>query len=312
MLYGLVIRPLRWPSLDKLEVAHLAAAKRIQGLPPHTSNPACLALLGWLSIEAQLDIQRLILLWSILCLPWSIIYKEVAVARLLYHIMDTRGRHSGPLYEMLCTARKYGLQDYISNRITEGTGPSQNQWKQLVKNTVRDRETTRWQMTTMMYSKLYIFMDAVLDIEMCVWWRVARAAPVLLHQCKLLVRVLVGEHGLGSNTGRFSGQGKQCVLCDGHYTETVEHFLFLCSCEAMHQPRVALWTELEDVMPPAMRADVMKMTLRARAAFLLSGCHSWVPEWVNLYAKILKYVHRLYQLRTELLEALEPDDISCT
>ena len=59
LTYGLNLRPLSNTSVDTLDSAHWAAAKRIQGLPSQTSNAACLAPLGWLSVKAQLDVSAM-------------------------------------------------------------------------------------------------------------------------------------------------------------------------------------------------------------------------------------------------------------
>jgi hypothetical protein len=186
--------------------------------------------------------------------------------------------------------------------ITAGTGPFRAQWKHLVKTTVKTRETARWKLTTVMYSKLYIFKDTVLNIQTCVWWHVARTMPAVLRQCRLMVRFLVGEHGLNSSTGRYSGQGKLCVLCDGHNTETVEHFLFLCNSGSMLQTRTELWIKLESSMPQAMHCELLTMTVGDKTRFLLSGCYEWTPERMDTYLGILNYVHGLYTTRDRLLE----------
>lgn len=140
--------------------------------------------------------------------------------------------------------------------------------------------------------------------------RVARFAPTLVRQCKLAVRLLVGEHGLKANTGRYSGQGRQCDLCDGHHTETIEHFLFMCSSEAMHQVRIEQWPDIENSMPPAMRTDVSSMSLSTKAAFIMSGCYTWTLEWINIYKHILTFIQALYQTRDKLLESLDENRLN--
>jgi hypothetical protein len=154
----------------------------------------------------------------------------------------------------------------------------------------------------MMYSKLDIFRHAIHEIQECVWWLVARANPRMLHQCKLAVRMLVGEHGLNCNTGRFRGIGKNCTLCELHLTETLEHFLFVCNCEEMTRSRAELWGRVENNMPPEMVDHVRTMTHKDKTVFILAGCNSWVPEWMNMYIEILRFLKGLYYARGKLID----------
>ena len=52
-----------------MERAHQDAARRLQGLPQQCAGPAATALMGWLSVQATIDMYRLIYLWTLLRIP---------------------------------------------------------------------------------------------------------------------------------------------------------------------------------------------------------------------------------------------------
>ncbi len=98
MLYGIEACDIGRASITELEATHRSCALRLQGLPPQTSMPVPLATLGWVRIQASIDIAKIIFLFSLLLLPLTCVYKRVVIARLAYHVYDPgTGNHEGPI-----------------------------------------------------------------------------------------------------------------------------------------------------------------------------------------------------------------------
>ncbi len=82
LLYGVEVWDVPPEGLDTMENFHDEVGRRLQGLPDHTSRPACHATLGWLSVEACIDLLRLMFLWKLLQLPVDCVYNKLARDRL--------------------------------------------------------------------------------------------------------------------------------------------------------------------------------------------------------------------------------------
>ena len=67
----------------------------------------------------------------------------------------------------------------------------------------------------------------------------------------------------------------------------------MCTNESIQDSRTDLWADVISKMSLLMEKEVGKMTVRAKTAYILSGCHSWVPEWLPLYVSIINYVNEL-------------------
>ncbi len=119
MLYGIETFNISEKGLDLLESEHNACGRKIQRLPALSARPANYALLGWRSIRAYVDIQRLIFLFGILSLPcnalsWKILVKRWTECRFIDDASNIlRGACSSPVAMLYATARRHGLDNNI-------------------------------------------------------------------------------------------------------------------------------------------------------------------------------------------------------
>ena len=77
MVYGFEVTPINKSRIRELDDAHRQNAKIVQGLPANISKTAPLALLGWLTLESYIDMNKMLFLWKMLCLPHEIIYRRI-------------------------------------------------------------------------------------------------------------------------------------------------------------------------------------------------------------------------------------------
>ena len=66
--YGLQVTRLKDTEIAKIEKTHQEVSRLIQGLPEQT--PACESLrtIGWKSVQAYIDLIRMLFFWKILCI----------------------------------------------------------------------------------------------------------------------------------------------------------------------------------------------------------------------------------------------------
>ena len=129
--------------------------------------------------------------------------------------------------------------------------------------------------------------------------------PWEARSCRLMIRLLVGEHELQSciynRPDRRTGPPTQtCHLCDEYAEENVPHLLFRCSTFGKHRKR--LWDSIIDEAPLCMTKEMDRMNPNELTVFWLSGFNcKYVHEWVNLYSSVCAYITTLYRLRITTL-----------
>ena len=79
LLYGVEVWQLGKTNMDRMETTHSEIGKRIQGLHRSTATPASYILLGWLPLCAYTDIRRLVLLLTLLKLPFDTAFNSLTV-----------------------------------------------------------------------------------------------------------------------------------------------------------------------------------------------------------------------------------------
>ena len=74
--YGVEICNICDESILQLGKFHFWSSKQIQGLSDNCPNYGSLITCNWMTLQAHLDIIRLLFTWRILLLPMNIIYKK--------------------------------------------------------------------------------------------------------------------------------------------------------------------------------------------------------------------------------------------
>jgi hypothetical protein len=135
LTHGLEIASLSESSIKSIEASHGRIAKAIQGLPPHTSNSAYLAPIGWTSMESYIHRLQLLFLWRVLLMSTQCVYKQVAIDRLCYYLYETidNSKTKGPLWDILQTLRQYQLTHLLIEGFTTGIYMPIGEFKTLVK-----------------------------------------------------------------------------------------------------------------------------------------------------------------------------------
>ena len=245
--YGLEVIPIKDADLEKLDKGQREAAKRVQGLPPNTSNPACLAQLGWRKLSTKIYVAKLMFLWQILSLAADSVYKKVTVIRLTkleYSNLD----QMSPLWNIVSVAKKFGLFDSYRNMINSGIIPPKEAWKRQVKNVVMQHERNQWKIELLMYKKVDIYMCVISEIKPNSWWLLAKKYPSLIKQCKIIMQLIVGEGNLRVNVGIRCERNKRdveslCKMCEAE-AETLNHMIL--KCPAHQSVRESLMAILSD------------------------------------------------------------------
>ena len=142
---------------------------------------------------------------------------------------------------------KYNLFEHVKTLVDTGRSVSFNEWSELCKHAIKQREDFFFTIELGMCEKLSNMYG--LRPGLHEWWKVAKAYPQSLHACRFMVKCLVGEEPLAWNTGRHtkprSMQNQMCIVCNNGGFETIKHFLF--ECPAISKSRQTFCNTLKDV-----------------------------------------------------------------
>ena len=99
LCYGVEVLDISDVALQQLETFQCKCAKVMQALPIQTANVGSITTLGFKTIEATIELMRLLFLWRTLLLPISSIYKIILLRRLLQ--ITTQGFGKGPVNNII-------------------------------------------------------------------------------------------------------------------------------------------------------------------------------------------------------------------
>ena len=300
LLYGMEMMDIPRTTTIDMETFHACAAKHIQQLPDQCCNIAAVRSIGWSSIEACIDIVRLVFLWRLILLPVTSIYKKILIRRFVSHMME--GKHEGPLFLAIETARKYELLGLIERALETGESMPIAKWKRIVRICVKDREEQKWRVMSCLYPSIEMMTVGMPVLEILAWWQYVDKSPNNLYKCVSIVRLLMGCHRLNTCLYRY-GQNEiaspLCNECSFYEEETVDHMLFRCS--SLSHLRRDLWNKVMLMSPSeVLNREMCSMSWTKLSTFILSGLHnSFVPEWKEFFDAMCEFVYKLYTQRVK-------------
>ena len=307
MTYGLEMLTLNGASIQCLEQAHGSVAKSIQGLPKQTINAACIAPLGWISMEAFLDLTKMLFLWKVLCLPISNLYKKIAITRVASMLYRSDFKHLGPVACMVMCFNKYDLSGMLSDAIVSGVYMNIAQAKTIIKRAVVERDKARFISTCFLYKSLSVYTQCIKSVQLWNWWHYTKIRPDSVAKCKIIARLLLSETCFSDNTYRFSNSNGSvvCDLCSNYYVESGPHVLF--ECEHGSEMRHELMTVIKREAPEQLWHEILKgdkMTL-----FL--NCFGSLPvfEWIGFYDAVVDFMYKMYKYRSTAKKSVSTDNV---
>ena len=276
-----------------LEAAHIKMAKRTQGLSTTAASPSALPSLGWRSIRATLMYRSLLMLWQILLLPMSSLYKQIVIHR-IFEFHGGGSKHScGPVFIMYNTLVRLNIHDEVMSAIRTANYMTLGAWKKKVKNLIHNNDLLELRAKSLMYSTMSLYQDCIKDIKIWPWWQHASANPKDMSTCILMMKLLVNDYDYPSGK-RFNGDRRwQCDKCAQYTLHKLGHRFFECNVDE-HDINIS-WRTIEGVCPPALWKEMTNMGLRNKCIFILSGFRSsYIVEWHFIYQSICAHIHLLH------------------
>ena len=299
LCYGLEIMHINGEVMDTLESYHSEMAKVVQGLPENCSNIGSIATVGWLPMSHFLDLMSLMFLWRLITKPASCLYMQILLYRFCCYTMH-HGIHRGPLCRILNTCKKYDILFIVQNTLQGHGTMLTSEWSKIVKTRIWDNANLMYKATLPLYKSLTNIKLGVASIGIHSWWKFTMKNPLYTKNCRCIMKMLLGTHGLKTSTYRFtSSNDVLCDNCELYHPESIDHVLFECSQN--RDTRARLWQAIIEHCPPAMVKDLHQMSNRDKTRYFLNALYcDYTPEWNTVYVALCQFMSTLYKDRLSL------------
>ena len=108
--------------------------KIVQGLSANISKPAPLVLLVWLTLESCIDMNKMLFLWKMLCLPHKNIYRRITMFTISLLLSGyVHRRRESPISSMLNVEAAYKIDQILREHLLHGDFGDLYRWKRLIK-----------------------------------------------------------------------------------------------------------------------------------------------------------------------------------
>ena len=283
LCYGVEIMDVETDTLSCMEQFHSSSSKMFQGLLVQCASVGSVGNIGWLSIEAIIDMMRLLFLWRMLSLPMTCLYKVILVKRITQLLYRENGR--GPTWNMIATCVKYGIEEFLYEAVETGIYMSYQTWKSKISYIVNEKYVQRLRVTCKLYkSLLYLEIKGNDIIDSNGWVQFLHSAPHCARECRCILNLLLNTYRLGKD---------MCTLCSSYVPDTIEHILFECSNG--DNMRDDLWREVINACPRPLVDGMYQMSEFTRTKFLLNALRTkYVKEWHDIYVCVSKFIYKMY------------------
>ena len=201
---------------------------------------------------------------------------------------------------MLTICNRYRLLDLVESAIRGDNSVTKSGWAKVVKCKIWDKANLMYKVSLPLYKSLSNIKSSVANIKSHAWWMFAFNNPQWSRKCRIVMKMLLGVHGLKSNTYKYTRSNDvMCELCTMYCPETINHVLFECNQNKGEQ--IILWQSVLNNCPPAMVADLSRMTNKDKTIYMLNALYcNFTPEWNDLYLSVCQFVSTLYTTRMSL------------
>ena len=213
--------------------------------------------------------------YRVLLLPSNNLIRQVVATRVISLMYNQelvpKKNNSGPVYNALLTFKKIrcrGLLHKVDELLmTMSQGMSIVKWKLFVNKLVIEEVTMTWNTQRHTYRSLELYNKSVVNMNVCVWWKVLNAIPTLPEKIMKMLQLICKGKFVRPNRATYEPL-KRCKLCNSHDLGNVFHVLF--ECTELSAVKTPLLVTVYRCMPAPMNDCFKMFSNRQKTVFLLS------------------------------------------
>jgi hypothetical protein len=202
-----------------LERAHRQCVKNMQSMHQSTRTDVALSSMGILPIEFEIDKRKLLLFGQLCNLDTRKRIKTLFISRLFQFMIKPR-KAQGFISDLYRIFGKYHITHIFIDFYHNGSFPSANVWKQLVKTNIRNLANYEYRTRLLLDNDLkhfYYIHNEILPFSL---WRLSQLYRDMLPFCKTVMLAI----------GRYFSRKylTVCPACKGLTDSVVEHLVLFC------------------------------------------------------------------------------------
>ena len=190
LTYGCELWVLSTANVQKLEIFHRYAGRRIQRLHCRSPIECCI---GWIGIERYIQVKKMLFIRTILKMDENAVIRKIFEARFKVFVSDvdkqTRNQFMSPVFDILSISIIFNLLVSINNALVTGVVPSKKVWSYLV-------WTKAWRMEDRLWARNGILNGDSIFRTVCgtshyiSWWSLSDVKPHLRRMCEVMVKLI--------------------------------------------------------------------------------------------------------------------------
>ena len=231
-------------------------------------------MLGWLSIEAIIDLRRLSYVYKLITFKHDSLVRQLFVHIFLkLSVNEIPPDYNSPIARLYATCEKYNLLDFVNYYVViNSTKITKEKWKYIATRRVSEMYRNRWNISRCIYTSLQIFNKCVSTFSVVWFWQVAKQRPSMLRKCKIVARILVGGAAVYKNKMTIYIKTIRCI----------------------------------DIMPPAMALSLNLASHDHKLKLILSGLNVvFNTEWFCIYEGMINFMADMHVIVCEKLSNLQ-------
>ena len=251
-------------------------------------------LLGFTSIEAYIDQQKLSFLGALWRLKSSDIASQVFLNRLYQFRNKCAHANRGFVPDVVEILHKNNLHDYLETYISTNTFPKKEQWKRTCKQTIISYEQTKWRRRISSCDDYFRFREVNQTLTPSVIWKAALVHPKALESLSFLAKLSCKPR---------QTEPTSCQNCDERYIDELYHKLFDCKSEMLKNILTKYWTNIENQFSVNFSTFLKNCDNSSQVYFMLGKQDDTITvfltkyhhtEFMNLTAAFFKSVYSVW------------------
>ena len=293
MLYGAELwAGLTKTELDILERVQRKIGKSIQGLHRRTHNEIVRGLLGWLPIQAQIDLLKLNFVFKLMSLDPTSIIKHIFLSQILcvmYDNSSTELLHSKSVtLDLWCVIRRYNMQPHLIEYLTGKPLINKTLWKQISKSAIFSHEEKIYR-DTLHHKSAHRFLRIH-----------NKLSP---HPIYSIIRNNMSQRKELMNTIKLLAYPEECdisicAVWEVEYKDTVKHYIW--NCQGLVNVRCDVLDNILDRMQATTEAQLLSKddnlildTLLSKYWSLLREQNEYIEFTLNTSKELVKLMYVL-------------------
>jgi hypothetical protein len=231
---------------ETLERVQRKVAKHLQGLHKRTHNEVSIGLLGWCTIESNINRLKLLFLRHLITLDNKTNVKRVFLHEMYRNLTNSEFCTNTITYDLINIVSKYGLNQYVCTYLSGGVFPGKKEWSNIVKEKINFLQSQSWRHGLAIKGvSRYCAVQPMLKPN--ILYEVIRQNKINKTNIMSLIQMLSVPDKCYDVTCNLCGK----VICD-----YVDHVF--TRCEMLIDVRSELWDNILDILGVQAEVELFK------------------------------------------------------